>query len=782
MKQEPKPTLERDTPLSSLRVIDRLEVGPVRLEADRLAMPYRVEQDGSVQETELAYRWQEQVFDPAEPASLGLASMIGAQVALNYTLFCGEIVFRGPFDEHDRRFLERMGENTAREIYVNKLLAENPFLTGAAARVAVSKQERYGQARLSFPDPPGQSAAWSSDPEKYCVLSSGGKDSLASFGLLQEIGAEVHPIFGNESGRHWFTALNAYRHFQAQVPHSGRVWMNSDRVFAWMLRRLPFVRPDFVDVRADIYPIRLWTVAVFLFGVLPLMRQRGLGNLVIGDEYDSSERATTHGIPHYAGLYDQSHYFDRALTRYFHAKGWNVRQFSILRPLSELLIQKVLVERYPGLQVHQVSCHAAHKEGERVYPCGKCEKCRRIVTMLTALGADPARCGYRPEKVDDVLRAFVQRGLHQESASVEHLTWLLSQQGLVDVAPPARPRPEVLHLRFDRIRSRLENLPRQLRRPLYSIYLEHAEGALLRRGRSWVPFDPLSAESLGQPYTFESRQRAQSGERDRLEGPEDDSRAHILAEMTWPEAKRRFEEVDIALLPVGAIEQHGPHLPLDTDSFDADHLAREVARHCSDPRPLVLPLVPYGVSYHHNDFSGTFSLTNETMARLIYEIGMSAARNGVKKLVMINGHGGNAASLNFAAQMINRDAHIFVCVDSGETSDVDVYAMTETPNDVHAGEIETSTTLALRPELVDMDQARASIPRFSSRYLDFTSKRAVSWYAYTERISPSGVMGDPTKATAEKGRRIWELMIDHLVRFVEELKDLTLEEIYQRRY
>ena len=62
-----------------------------------------------------------------------------------------------------------------------------------------------------------------------------------------------------------------------------------------------------------------------------------------------------------------------------------------------------------------------------------------------------------------------------------------------------------------------------------------------------------------------------------------------------------------------------------------------MARSCSDPRPLVLPLVPYGVSYHHNAFSGTFSLTNETMAKLIYEIGMSAARNGVAKLVMING-------------------------------------------------------------------------------------------------------------------------------------------------
>ena len=70
----------------------------------------------------------------------------------------------------------------------------------------------------------------------------------------------------------------------------------------------------------------------------------------------------------------------------------------------------------------------------------------------------------------------------------------------------------------------------------------------------------------------------------------------LLGELTWPDAQQRFEDVDIALLPVGAIEQHGPHLPLDTDAFDADYLAKAVARACSDPRPVVLPLIPYGVS------------------------------------------------------------------------------------------------------------------------------------------------------------------------------------------
>ena len=256
----------------------------------------------------------------------------------------------------------------------------------------------------------------------------------------------------------------------------------------------------------------------------------------------------------------------------------------------------------------------------------------------------------------------------------------------------------------------------------------------------------------------------------------------MWGELTWPDAASRLKEVDIALLPVGAIEQHGPHLPLDTDAFDADYLARRVADACSDPKPLVLPAVAYGVSYHHESFEGTLSISNDTLARLIYEIGIGAARNGIKKFVIINGHGGNSPALNHAAQMINRDAHIFVCVDTGETSDIDIDHLVETPNDVHAGETETSTSLAVRPHLVKMDQAPKSVPRFSSRYLDFTSKRGVLWYAHTRRISSTGVMGDPTIASAEKGQKIWEMMIAHLVALVEDLKQMSLAEIHHRRY
>ena len=473
------------------------------------------------------------MFDPSSAADRNMASLIGCQVALNYGLFCREIVFRGTFDRHDRRFLEEYAAHTAREIFAVKFLEPNPFLGETALNLPDARRDSWLQAGVSFEgdSPAVGEIAWDPpDPGRHAVLSSGGKDSLLTYGLLQEIGREVHPIFVNESGRHWFTALNAYRHFESKVPHTARVWTNCDRVFSSMLKHLTFMKEDWHRIRADIYPVRLWTVAVFLFGALPLARKRGIGALSIGCEFDTTVRSAHGGVTHYGGLYDQSRWFDQAMTRWFRRKRWNVMQYSVLRPLSEMLILKVLTERYPDLQRLQVSCHAAHMDGETVLPCGRCEKCRRVVGMLEALGADARRCGYSPDQVRHCLSELVARGIHQESAGARHLLHMLAERKILDLPDPVAPHPEILQVRIDPERSPVEGVPRALRADLYRIYLEHAAGAVQRAGRRWVPVDLLTDAMLARPHSHETPAPG---------GP--DSRDNVLwGLLTWPDARARL--------------------------------------------------------------------------------------------------------------------------------------------------------------------------------------------------------------------------------------------------
>jgi creatinine amidohydrolase/Fe(II)-dependent formamide hydrolase-like protein len=773
-----------------------MEIGPTRLESNRLTTLYTIVRGRKRSQNELIYKFEEEVFDPKSPMDINLAALVGAQVALNYGLFCKQMVFLDPFDRRDQKFLVDVLRMTAQEIFVIKFLHPNPFLKGQAASLPPIKQKSYLRAEVDFVQTwenrdKKESRLQSFSKRKAAVLSSGGKESLLSYGALKETGQEVHPFFVNESGRHWMTALNAYKHFSEHVLDTSRVWTNSDRIFSWMLRQFPFIRKDFFERRSDEYPIRLWTVAVFLFGVLPLVLKRGIGRIIIGDEYDTTCRKSFEGINHYGGLYDQSRHFDNTMSRFFNSKGWRLSLFSVVRPLSELLIENILSERYPELWRHQVSCHATHKVNDRVHPCGKCEKCRRVVGMLLAIGANPMTIGYDQKQISKCLHALENKGVHVEKPGAEHLAFLLSQAKLISNNKVGkirgRERAEVMQLRFDSERSPANAIPVDLRKPLYQIFLKHAHGAVRKSGRLWNNFDLLKDKQLIQPYPFESPSdsrgiMSQWAFTPQQSEPIKKQRDYLLGDLSWPEALERFKQVDIALLPVGSVEQHGPHLPLDTDGFDAEHLSRSVAALCKAPRPLVLPLVPYGVSYHHADFSGTISVSPESLYRMIYDIGMSASRNGVTKLVIVNGHGGNAPALQFAAQMINRDAHVFTCVDTGETSDEDLLTLTETPGDVHAGEAETSTSLATRPNLVRLSKAESFVPKFSSRYLDFSSKRSVEWYTHTAKISPSGVMGDPTKASKEKGKKMWEIMIRNLVEFVEHLKGMSLDEIYQRRY
>jgi hypothetical protein len=439
--------------------------------------------------------------------------MMLAQVAFNYGLFFETIEFDGLLDQTDQQFIKDMTENTSREILTNKLLIKNEFLKPPFDSLTPETREKYTQAKLVFnntlfSDLTLETESAVTDFNKYAILSSGGKDSLLTYGIIKEI-ADPYPVFINEAGRHWFTAVNAHRYMKASEPNTEKPWCNSDRLFTWMLKQFPFIKENFATMRADIYPVRLWTVAVFLFGVLPVVRKKGIGNILIGDEYDTSLKGNLGGISHYHGLYDQSKYFDNALTRYFLKKGWHIYQYSILRSVSELLIMKILIKRYPDLQKQQISCHAAHEVDGRMYPCGKCEKCRRIIGMVKTLDENPERCGYTKEQISHGLQTLAAKSIKQISSDAGHLYHLMLNKNLIDqnefTTKIARAHPEIMKLRFDQERSNLEDMPMHIRKPLFDIFNQYADGAVKRINQQWVDINLTDDYLKETKYKFDEK-------------------------------------------------------------------------------------------------------------------------------------------------------------------------------------------------------------------------------------------------------------------------------------
>ena len=500
--------------LESFVVLRKLSVKNIRVEPKRVKADYCVERfSGQTDSYELVYSYEKPYFARNNAEDINLASMMLAQVALNYGLFCETIAFDGLYEKVDRNFLAAMMENTSREIFTNKLLIENEFIKPPYDTVVPEKKAIYTNAELIFLNTRFEGlriekTQEKTDPGKYAILSSGGKDSLLTYGVINEIG-EAYPVFINEAGRHWFTAVNTHRHFKEIEPNTEKPWCNSDRVFNWMLKQLPFIRDNYASIRADIYPVRLWTVAVFLFGVLPVVRKKRIGNILVGNEYDTTVKGETAGIPHYNGLFDQSKYFDNALTRYYRSKGWQITQFSILRSLSELLIMKILTKRYPDLQQHQVSCHAAHKTGERMFPCGKCEKCRRIIGMLRALNEDPARCGDTEEQIAGGLTALERQSVKQIGSDASHLYYLLLSKNLIAKNDHTRrlgkQHAEITKLRFDKERSTLADMPVHIRKPLFAVFCEYADGAVQRSGHRWNAIELNDAFLTGVPYKLDEK-------------------------------------------------------------------------------------------------------------------------------------------------------------------------------------------------------------------------------------------------------------------------------------
>lgn len=215
---------------------------------------------------------------------------------------------------------------------------------------------------------------------------------------------------------------------------------------------------------------------------------------------------------------------------------------------------------------------------------------------------------------------------------------------------------------------------------------------------------------------------------------------------------------EIAVLGVGAFEQHSHHLPLDTDLFFAGILSREVARAC---RAFYLPPLPYSVSDIHRGFTGTVPLRPETLMRIVRDIAESVGQWGVRYLAVLNFHGGNFI-LNPAIREWNLDGR------TPRILHVEVFnGLSDVQPNLHACEVETSLMLHLAADRVRMDRRRDFVPQW--RREDLT-------HFGMKRISPQGVWGYPSRATAEKGRRWYGELIRYCCDRIETLRGFFEQE------
>jgi len=236
----------------------------------------------------------------------------------------------------------------------------------------------------------------------------------------------------------------------------------------------------------------------------------------------------------------------------------------------------------------------------------------------------------------------------------------------------------------------------------------------------------------------------------------------------------------IAVLPIAAIEQHGPHLPVGVDAMILDGVvARAAALTPPDLAPLFLPAQSLGVSTEHRDFSGTLTLSFDTATRMLADIADSVARAGLRKLVLLNSHGGNSALLTQAALeararcgllCVTASLARFGCPDGMFDAD-------ELRHGIHGGAVETSLMLALRPDLVDMAKARDFASRSRDFERDFKWLRAdrpagFGWMA--QDLSPDGAMGDAGAATREKGEAVAARWAEAIVELLDDVAAFDL--------
>jgi creatinine amidohydrolase len=252
---------------------------------------------------------------------------------------------------------------------------------------------------------------------------------------------------------------------------------------------------------------------------------------------------------------------------------------------------------------------------------------------------------------------------------------------------------------------------------------------------------------------------------------------HLFAEMTYEEVNEAVVEGRVVLIPVGQLEEHGPHLPIDVDVVQVDYVCVEAARR-SPGVLLAAPPIYYAFSEHVMDFPGTMAIRPEILLGYLFDIGNSFARQGFEKIVLVNGHGSNRPICEIACRRITNEtsAYCATLTHFGLVPDV-MKQIRESPvgGIAHACEMETSEYMYLRPHLVKKEKIQDEYaPDYRPwRADDFAvDSGPIHFMEFWSQRSKSGAEGAPSLATPEKGEKVLEATITRLIEFGKWWKEL----------
>ncbi|WOD37954.1 creatininase family protein [Nodosilinea sp. E11] len=260
--------------------------------------------------------------------------------------------------------------------------------------------------------------------------------------------------------------------------------------------------------------------------------------------------------------------------------------------------------------------------------------------------------------------------------------------------------------------------------------------------------------------------------------------------LTWTEIEAMPDRENVVIVqPMGAIEQHGPHLPLAVDSAICTTVLGQALAELNPAIPAYsLPPLYYGKSNEHWHFPGTITLSAETLLRVIHDVAESVYRAGFRKLVLLNAHGGQPQVLEIAARdlhLAHPDLMVFpLFVWAVPNCAGELLSQKELELGIHAGDAETSLMLSILPEQVRMELAQTEFPQGLPTESWLTMEGALPFAWVTRDLSASGVLGDPTVATVEKGDRLleslaqgWVTVLEDIYRFQQPQARLDLPQV-----